>query len=391
MQSRVDACVQWSCCLLAAAGVDMPLSPPLARAHAAGERLWVASRSIVWQPYSRLFLVGDGAAWALSEDMRALQRLARELGVRVASLRRPLLVKRQAVFHASHFALLEPSTFDGQHRIALAYFHGRPSTQQPVFTECFSQLRRRHKDVCRVQVSHTAMRDLILESGIAPDKVFLIPIGITIGAFPLASPDSRTRARQALGIPSSATVVGSFQKDGVGWVEGLEPKLVKGPDVFLDVIARLREQASDLFVLLSGPARGYVKAGLERLGVPYRHVYVAQYREMSALYHALDVYLVTSREEGGPKAVLESMASGVPLVSTRVGQATDLIRHGWNGWLAESGDVDALAAAAIEALERRSRLSDLIARARQTAAQHTYDAQLPLWRRFFQGFVEPAT
>ena len=40
-------------------------------------------------------------------------------------------------------------------------------------------------------------------------------------------------ARRVLGLPASAFVVGSFQKDGVGWGEGLEPKLIKGPDVLL--------------------------------------------------------------------------------------------------------------------------------------------------------------
>ena len=43
-------------------------------------------------------------------------------------------------------------------------------------------------------------------------------------------------------------------------------------------------------------------------------------------------------DEGGPRAALEAMATGVPLVSTRVGQAADLVRHGENGWLADVDD-----------------------------------------------------
>jgi len=65
-------------------------------------------------------------------------------------------------------------------------------------------------------------------------------------------------------------------------------------------------------------------------------------QELAAAYHALDLYLVTSRQEGGPKAVLESMAAGVPLVSTRVGQAQDLVEDGANGMLVDVDDVDAL-------------------------------------------------
>ena len=60
------------------------------------------------------------------------------------------------------------------------------------------------------------------------------------------------------------------------------------------------------------------------------------------MYPAIDVCLVASRDEGGPRAVLESMATRVPLVTTRVGQAADLVRSGENGWMVEPEDVDGL-------------------------------------------------
>ena len=55
------------------------------------------------------------------------------------------------------------------------------------------------------------------------------------------------------------------------------------------------------------------------------------------------MYLITSREEGGPRAVLESMATGVPIVSTSVGQAVDLIKHKHNGYLVDIEDSENLA------------------------------------------------
>src|SRR2546430_13374802 len=51
---------------------------------------------------------------------------------------------------------------------------------------------------------------------------------------------------------------------------GLEPKLVKGPDVFVAVLERLRAQLPELFVVLTGPARGYVRRELDRIGVSDR-------------------------------------------------------------------------------------------------------------------------
>src|SRR5204862_7356630 len=100
-----------------------------------------------------------------------------------------------------------------------------------------------------------------------------------------------------------------------------------------------------LHVLLTGPARGYVSAGLERLGVPHSRALLPDLDAVARAYRAIDLCLVTSRDEGGPKAVLESMATGVPLVTTRVGQAADLVRTGENGWLCDVEDAGGLAAA----------------------------------------------
>ena len=91
------------------------------------------------------------------------------------------------------------------------------------------------------------------------------------------------------------------------------------------VLEQARARIPTLFVLLTGPARGYVRGELERRRIPYRHVQLDSRDGLAPAYHALDAYLVTSRQEGGPKSVLESMAAGVPLVTTRVGQAPELV------------------------------------------------------------------
>ncbi|OQX15357.1 MAG: glycosyl transferase family 1 [Desulfobulbaceae bacterium A2] len=240
----------------------------------------------------------------------------------------------------------------------------------------------------RVQVSCSGMETLVLESGITPDAVFRIPIGINLDLFAPPMEAQRHAVRAELGLPESATVIGSFQKDGVGWEDGLEPKLIKGPDVLLQTIERLNSEVKNLTVLLSGPARGYVKQGLSRLGIPFKHIFFKDYISLCRIYQALDLYLVTSREEGGPKSVLESMASGVPLVSTRVGQAVDLIQHGVNGWLADVEDVEGLTYWALRALSTASDLPAIRTAARRTAEANSYMVQLPLWREFFRGFVE---
>jgi len=242
------------------------------------------------------------------------------------------------LFSNGGYRLVNPSN-----RIAVSFYHGDPS--DPEFTPIVETFLAEQERVDRVIVSCRIMRDRMADWGVPPGKLVSVPIGVNCTLFGIPSPEERKAARERFGVTSEQVVVGSFQKDGVGWGEGLEPKLIKGPDVFLDTVASLRESMS-LFVLLTGPSRGYVRRGLEQLGVPYHHEFVQDYADLVDFYHALDLYLVTSREEGGPKAVMESMATGVPLVTTRVGMAPDLVRDGENGFLCEVEDVERLAGCA---------------------------------------------
>jgi glycosyltransferase involved in cell wall biosynthesis len=321
--------------------------------------------------------------------MKEVGRIAQKIGKRLAPTWLLPFTDRQSVFFGNHFELLLDEKWIGTScRLATAYFHGQPGTGSREFDLCFENLRKHHDRICRVQVSHTDMRDLVLSSGIDSKKVFLIPIGINPDYFIPQTPELRRRAREKYGITQDSVVIGSFQKDGVGWGDGMEPKLVKGPDVLVNALSILKSKIPDLFVLLSGPARGYVKAGLEKHGIPYRHYLLKEYPEINSLYHCLDLYLVTSREEGGPKSVLESMASGVPLVTTCVGQAMDIVRHGENGWMVKSGDVDGLVSCAEYVMSHPAQREKVVTAGLLTAAENTYNAQMPLWSKFFEGFVE---
>ena len=341
-----------------------------------------------WRPYSRLFLVSDSPFWTVSWEMRELAAIVRLIGVRVPVPQWRRYAQNQVVFYGSHLDLLARGWSERPHRVGTAYFHGGPGTGVSDFDGSYETLCQHHGQIHRIQVTHTEMRDVVWSSGIAPEKVFLIPIGVNLSYFRVQTAESRYMARKRYGIPQSAVVVGSFQKDGVGWGEGLQPKLVKGPDVFLKTVEILKARVPELFVLLTGPARGYVKAGLGRLGVPYRHFFLQHYPEVGQLFQTLDVYIVASRQEGGPKAVLESIASGVPLVTTRVGQAMDLVGHGQNGWMVDVEDAEGLAHWVEHSVSSKGSLAHVIRRGRKTAEDNSYEAQIPVWQRFMRGFVE---
>jgi glycosyltransferase involved in cell wall biosynthesis len=219
-------------------------------------------------------------------------------------------------------------------KIVLTWFHVARDDPRNKFAKELNE---------KVDLVHTSCeqtkRDLAGLGGEA-DKIVVIPLGVDLENFKLLNDKKEIRAQ--VGIPQGKFLVGSFQKDGNGWGQGNEPKLVKGPDVFCDAIEKVAKQV-DVHVLLTGPARGYVKNRLEKAGISYTHKFLENYLEIVRYYNALDLYLVASRAEGGPKAILESMACGVPVVSTKVGMAPDCIVEGENGMLCEVEDAGCLA------------------------------------------------
>jgi len=295
-------------------------------------------------------------------------------------------LQRQSIFYTSKYeALLDFKKTTN--RIAFPYYHGDPRTHKE-FKKHIDTINLHHKDIHKIQVSHSYTEDLILNTGIDAQKVNRIPISIDINKFDFTNDKKKSSIRNRLNIPDSTFLIGSFQKDGIGWGEGNEPKLIKGPDIFLDVIKALKDSHKDIMVLLTGPARGYVKRGLKKIDVKYCHYNLKNYSKISDFYQALDLYLIASREEGGPRAVLESMASGVPLVTTRVGQAMDLVKHKENGWIVDVGDTDGLVECSREAIENGYKLDTLLYNARKTAENNSYNQQIPLWVNFMKGFVE---
>jgi glycosyltransferase involved in cell wall biosynthesis len=349
--------------------------------------LAIGWRTQSWPAHSRLFVAGDGNLWAIADDASEIARIARSLGIQVGPERWVARVRNQSVFHTSQFTLIGLPFERAGNRLGVAYLHGRPDTPgHPEFDTCYETVRRRHEELDRVQVSNRAMEELVLGTGIAPAKVFRIPIGVDTARFRRRDQATRAEARRELGLPDSAFVVGSFQKDGVGWGEGLEPKLIKGPDILLDVCERLVRDVPELLVLLTGPARGFVAAGLTRLGIPFHRALLPDLDAVARAYRAVDVCLVTSRDEGGPKAVLESMATGVPLVTTRVGQAADLVRTGENGWVCDVEDSEGLAEACLGVASGVA--PEVLDAARETAEACSWEALTPRWEALFRGFVE---
>jgi glycosyltransferase involved in cell wall biosynthesis len=124
--------------------------------------------------------------------------------------------------------------------------------------------------------------------------------------------------RQFLGLPQDDFVIGSFQRDTEGH-DLKSPKLEKGPDLFCDYLERLEKD--NLHVLLGGWRRQYVISRLEKAGIKHTYKEMVPLNDVQKMYAACDLYVVSSRYEGGPQSLLEAPTMKVPIISTDMGMA----------------------------------------------------------------------
>jgi glycosyltransferase involved in cell wall biosynthesis len=119
-------------------------------------------------------------------------------------------------------------------------------------------------------------------------------------------------------------LVGSFQRDTEG-KNLISPKLVKGPDIFIEIVTDLYKKNKNLKVVLAGKRRQYVISELEKRNIPFSYFEMTDFKILNELYNILDLYLVTSRLEGGPQALVECGLTKTPIISTDVGIANQIL------------------------------------------------------------------
>jgi len=167
---------------------------------------------------------------------------------------------------------------------------------------------------------------------------------------------------------------------------------LKGTDIVLRAISTLLQQHPDLRVISFGmrpPQAGLeFPAGAEFIQRPAQQA-------IRDLYAKCDVWLCGSRSEGFGLPILEAMACRCPVVSTKVGGATDIIEDGTNGYLADIDDAHTLARRASDVLALSEtawqKMSDA---AYQSATSYTWDDATDLLeatlKRVAAGHATPA-
>jgi len=136
--------------------------------------------------------------------------------------------------------------------------------------------------------------------------------------------DEKNYLRKKHNLDADKFYIGSFQRDSEG-SDLNKPKLSKGPDRFVEIVSKYMESKKNIHVIITGKRRNYLINEFESRNIEYTYFEMVDYKILNELYNCLDLYIVSSRYEGGPQAIVECGVTKTPIISTDVGVAPEIL------------------------------------------------------------------
>lgn len=189
--------------------------------------------------------------------------------------------------------------------------------------------------------------------GISARKISVIPNGVCP---PTIDPQSTRLLRKSLGLSDGNVVIGT--------VGSLDSR--KAQDLLLRAAPKIIESVPQaVFVLVGdGPRRGDYERLADQLGIRDRTILTGYRQDVEAFFSLMDVFVLTSKNEGTPMVILEAMAIGTPVVATAVGGVSDIIDDGRSGLLLRNRRPEELARLVVRVLQDRTFATELTGNAK---------------------------
>jgi glycosyltransferase involved in cell wall biosynthesis len=291
------------------------------------------------------------------DSLTRIPELGRELMTRADAVALTKLVKlmrrvRPDIVHthtAKAGALGRLAAFLTKVPVVIHTFHGHVLRGYfpPLRTQVFVALERALARITtRLVAVSPSVRDDLLGMKIGrPDRFSVIRLGLDLEPF-LEAERFRGDLRQELRIPDGHPLVGIVGR--------LVP--VKAHDQFLAAAGRVAAATAAQFVIAGdGELRKPLQARAKEMGLADRIHFLGWRADLRRIYADLDVVVLSSINEGSPVALIEAMASGRPVVATRVGGVADVVSDGVTGLLVSPGDEAALSEAVLNLLADEAR------------------------------------
>jgi glycosyltransferase involved in cell wall biosynthesis len=233
-----------------------------------------------------------------------------------------------------------------------------------------------------IAVSH-ATKDEMIEGGVAPDVISVIHNGIDTETW---TPNHASGSlRHELGLGGVYPVI--------GYVGRIMPE--KDLETWICTAALVAKKFPEARFVLVG--EGKDNATLEQLKILAREVGIAErtyfpgyLSDLPPVYASFDLFFLSSRREGLPNSILEAMAMGLPVVTSDVAGAKELVVNGETGFVLPQQDVDGLASAIISILgEGHRRLCMGRAGRQRVTRQFSFSHRLRRVEDLYEQIVSP--
>lgn len=202
------------------------------------------------------------------------------------------------------------------------------------------------------------LRQEIASYGIAdPAQILVIPLGFELQAMKLLPP--KGKFLHQLGLRSDEGLIAAVGR--------LVP--IKNLHLFLDAAAIAHQQNPQIrFALIGdGELRQELEAYAQKLAIDDAVIFTGWRRDLPQIYADLDGVVISSNNEGTPASLIEAMAAGCPVISTRVGGVPDIITDGQTGRIVPPQNAEALAKAMLSIFQSPADTRKMADRAREFA------------------------
>ena len=208
-------------------------------------------------------------------------------------------------------------------------------------------------------------------------KTILIPgVGIDLDKFQKKEP-TRQEIRNKLGIPESKIILMS-----VG-----ELTKRKNHMVMIEALARLKEYDILYVICGDGPLKAQLRAKAEELGVRDRLKLLGFRKDIAELHKAADIFVFPSLQEGLPVALMEAMASGLPIVASKIRGNEDLISNNQGGYLVSPTDSEQVAKAIEKMIQNPKKRKKMEERNLEIITKYGQETVLQKMDEFFDEIV----
>ena len=155
----------------------------------------------------------------------------------------------------------------------------------------------------------------------------------------------------------------------------------------IEALACLEEYDILYVVCGDGPMKARLRARAEELGVRERVKLLGFRKDIAELHKMADIFVFPSLQEGLPVALMEAMASGLPIVASRIRGNEDLIQNNRGGYLVKAQDSEQLAEAISKMIKNPEQRDKMEKRNLEIIKHYGQDAVLQKMKEFFNEIV----